>query len=353
MPEFFTSDSYAREHLALTSPPSMSNDPLVTEKSRLNYISLLETRECAWYSVPMNYANVGGNTTGDPACTGACFLNITVYRFLWQTRRLPMTSGQRFNPPNRSSYPFNAAQVQSRATAGQMFLIDDGPGLDSVAMQSSLIDQFGLVYEPYDFYITNMRGVRSSMDAGRNNTHEVPVTTVVDCTSVPFDWRASIANALPRCIAELNAKFGQWMTGLSTRNYANDIIAVAVALAPAPLPPAAPRRLMYGRGYGGLVAEEIQVIMNCNTILQNKRGTLPCPWMQGRERPAAQEPYCGSTFYIVRDTAFTLDAHIMDGVRDFDRREPSLWYQATNYVAHQSFSTCPECFQLFRMDPYA
>ena len=87
-----------------------------------------------------------------------------------------------------------------------MFLIDDGPGLDSVAMQSSLIDQFGLVYEPYDFYITNMRGVSSSMDTGRSNLDEVPATTVVDCATVPFNWRASIANALPRCVTEINSK---------------------------------------------------------------------------------------------------------------------------------------------------
>ena len=90
----------------------MSNDPVVTEKSRLNFISLLESRECAWYSVPMNYANVDGNTTGDPSCSGAsCNINITVYRFAWDRRKTEITSVQTFNPPNQSSYPFNAAQV--------------------------------------------------------------------------------------------------------------------------------------------------------------------------------------------------------------------------------------------------
>jgi hypothetical protein len=42
----------------------------------------------------------------------------------------------------------------------------------------------------------------------------------------------------------------------------------------------------------------------------------------------------------------------MDSVRDFDRREPSLWYQATNYVGHQSFSSCPQCGMLLGNDPY-
>jgi hypothetical protein len=337
----------------MTSPPSFSNNPLIIEKSRLNYISLLETRECAWFRVPMNYANVNGSTAGDPSCSGAyCFLNITVYRFSWQKRRFILASDAAFNPPNHSSYPFNAAQVRSREVGGQMFLIDDGPGLDSVAMQSSLIDQFGLVYEPYDFYITNMRGVGSSMDAGRSNLHEVPATTVVDCTTVAFDWRASIANALPRCVAETNTKFGQWMTGISTRGYANDVISVALSLDPVPVAPATPRRLLYGRGYGGLVAEEIQTIMNCNTIYQGKRASLSCSWMNRGRNTAAQEPYCGSSFFIVKDTTLTFDAHIMDGVRDFDRREPALWYQATNYVGHQAFSSCRTCSKLFEKDPY-
>jgi hypothetical protein len=302
----------------------------------------------------MNYANVGGNTIGDPSCIGtSCHLNITVYRFAWQTRKLLIASDENFNPPNRSSYPFNAAQVRSRAAGGQMFLIDDGPGLDSVAMQSSLIDQFGLVYEPYDFYITNMRGVSSSMDTGRSNLDEVPATTVVDCATVPFNWRASIANALPRCVTEINSKFGQWMTGISTRNYANDIISIALSLSPTP-PSSASRRLLYGRGYGGLVAEEIQTIMNCNTINNGNRASLPCSWMNRGRSSAADEPFCGSTFYIVKDPNLTFDAHILDGVRDFDRREPALWYQATNYVGHQSFSSCPktECFNLFANDPY-
>ena len=259
------------------------------------------------------------------------------YRFPWHSRRPLLAADASFNPPNLSSYPFSAAQVRARQAAGQMFLIDDGPGLDSVAMQSSLIDQFGLVYEPYDFYIPNMRGVGSSMDAGRVNLHEVPATTVVDCTSVAFDWRASVANSLPRCVSETNAKFGQWMTGISTRGYANDIIAIALSLDPVPPPPAAPRRLLYGRGYGGLVAEEIQTIMNCNSIYNGKRASLPCSWMNRGRASAAQEPYCGSSFFIVKDPSLTFDVHIMDGVRDFDRREPALWYHPT--FPHCNFVT--------------
>lgn len=313
-------------------------------------MSLLQTRECAWFSVPMNYVNVNGSSVGDPSCSGsACYLNITVYRFAWEKRRYDLTADNTFNPPNQGSYPFDAAKVRSRPLSGHMFLIDDGPGMDSVAMQSSLIDQFGLVYEPYDFYITNMRGVNSSMDTGRSNLHQVPATTVVDCSAAQQDWRSTIVNGLPRCVAETSVKFGQWMTGISTRSYANDIISVALSLAPVPSPPATPRRVLYGRGYGGLVAEEIQTIMNCNTIAQNKRNTLPCPWMMSQFQT---DPYCGSSFYIVNDLSFTFDAHVMDGVRDFDRREPALWYQATNYVGHQSFSSCEDCYGLFDKDPY-
>jgi hypothetical protein len=162
----------------------MSNSSAITEKSKLNYISLLKQRECAWFRVPMNYANINGSTVADPSCSGpACYLNITVYRFAWDNRSRLIASDATFNPPSQD-YPLNAAQVRSRTTVGQMFLIDDGPGLDSVSMQSSLIDQFGLVYEPYDFYITNMRGVGSSMDSGRSNLEQVPATTVVDCQSV-------------------------------------------------------------------------------------------------------------------------------------------------------------------------
>ena len=36
----------------------------------------------------------------------------------------------------------------------------------------------------------------------------------------------------------------------------------------------------------------------------------------------------GTTFYRVKDTSFTFDAFIMDGVRDFDRSEPALWCSA-------------------------
>jgi hypothetical protein len=227
----------------------MSSNPAVTEKSRSNYMSLLQTRECAWFSVPMNYVNVNGSSVGDPSCSGsACYLNITVYRFAWEKRRYALTADNTFNPPNQGSYPFDAAKVRSRQLSGHMFLIDDGPGMDSVAMQSSLIDQFGLVYEPYDFYITNMRGVNSSMDTGRSNLDQVPATTVVDCSAAQLDWRSTIVNGLPRCVAETSVKFGQWMTGISTRSYANDIISVALSLAPVPSPPATPRRLLYGRG---------------------------------------------------------------------------------------------------------
>ena len=62
--------------------------------------------------------------------------------------------------------------------------------------------QFGLVYEPYDFYIVNMRGVASSMDGGRGNLAEVPAMTVVDCN---VNVRANI-NILPRCVADTNDK---------------------------------------------------------------------------------------------------------------------------------------------------
>jgi len=193
-----------------------------------------------------------------------------------------------------------------------------------------------------------MRGVASSMDGGRGNLAEVPAMTVIDCS---LNVRSNI-NGLPRCVADTNYKFGQWMTGISTRSYANDIIAVALSLDPVPPSPSPPRRLLYGRGYGGLVAEEIQTIMNCNTIAQGNRSKLPCPWMSQSRGGGGDDPFCGTTFYRVQDTSFTFDAFIMDGVRDFDRSEPALWYEATNLVSHQSFTSCPACFKLFGVDPY-
>ena len=63
--------------------------------------------------------------------------------------------------------------------------------------------QFGLVYEPYDFYIVNMRGVASSMDGGRGNLAEVPAMTVIDCS---LNVRSNI-NGLPRCVADTNYKW--------------------------------------------------------------------------------------------------------------------------------------------------
>jgi hypothetical protein len=49
------------------------------------------------------------------------------------------------------------------------------------------------------------------------------------------------------CIQEANLKYGRWMSGITTRHYANDLLSV---LDKNPVPANASRRLVFGRGYG-------------------------------------------------------------------------------------------------------
>jgi hypothetical protein len=53
----------------------------------------------------------------------------------------------------------------------------------NASAQSLLVDQFGLVYEPLDFYVPVMRGVTSSMDANRNVASTLPLHSAVACSS--------------------------------------------------------------------------------------------------------------------------------------------------------------------------
>jgi hypothetical protein len=53
--------------------------------------------------------------------------------------------------------------------------------------------------------------------------------------------------------------YGNWMAGMTTRHYANDLLSV---LDSNPPPAPSSRRLVYGRGYGASVADEMQTILN-------------------------------------------------------------------------------------------
>jgi hypothetical protein len=240
--EFFDSTSFVLEHLMMTSPASLSADPAVLAKSRSNYEKLLGTRECAWFSVPLSYLNDGAKNVPNGACVGAiCHYNISVYRFSWMKRKDLLTQPDTFNPPNATAYPFTAGSAQQRRLGGQMMLIEDGPGRDATDMQSMLIDQFGLVYEPLDFYIPNMRGCASSMDRKRAPTVALPQQTEVACSSSLSLGDFAPDHLMP-CIQEANFKYGNWMSGMTTRQYANDLLFVLDNNAP---PAPASRRLVY------------------------------------------------------------------------------------------------------------
>jgi hypothetical protein len=342
--EFFNVKSFVLEHLTMTYPASLSPDPVAQAKSRANYEQLLRTRECAWFSVPLSYLNDGVTNVQDSACSGPyCYINITLYRFPWESRRTFLTQPANFNPPNVSNYPFDNLSARRRPLEGQMMLIEDGPGRDATDMQSMLIDQFGLVYEPLDFYLPNMRGCASTMDNNRNVSVNVPSQTTVSCSSSVslFDFTP---DHLQPCIQEANLKYGRWMSGITTRQYANDLLFV---LDSNPLPAPATRRLVYGRGYGATVADEMQTILNCNS--RRLRKSLSCPWWSGGGAGSS----CGNNYFIVRPD-FQLHAFVFDGGHDFERSDTKQLFQGVNLVGHLALQSCPSstCRQLFGKEGY-
>jgi hypothetical protein len=341
--EFFSDTSFVLEHLTMTVPPSLSKDPSILAKSRANYEKLLKSRECAWFRVPLTYLNNGVKNVADSSCTDQlCYLNITVYRFLWKDRKDFLTQSGSFNPP--SAYPFGPDDAQRRPVDGQMMLIEDGPGRDATDMQSMLIDQFGLVYEPLDFYIPNMRGCASAMDFSRS-VSGVPSQTSVSCSSSVSkrprpDWAP---DHLMPCIQEANLKYGRWMAGMSTRHYANDLLSVLDSNPPT-LP--ATRRLVYGRGYGATVADEMQTILNCNSA--RLKQSLKCSWW------SRGSSSCGSSFFIPNTVGFQVDAFVFDGAHDFEKTDAKQLFQGVNLVGHLALQGCPgsTCRSLFGKEGY-
>ena len=52
--------------------------------------------------------------------------------------------------------------------------------------------------------------------------------------------------------------------------------------------------------------------------------------------------------------SFSFTSYIIDGTRDLDKTDSSMWIQATNLVAHSALQSCPspKCRQLYNNDPY-
>jgi hypothetical protein len=336
--DFLSNSSFVLEHLMMTNPPSLSRDPSFLAKSRANYEELLKKRQCAWFSVPLTYLNNGSHNVADSSCTDQfCYLNITVYRFLWEDRKAFLTRNDSFNPPH--AYPFGPVYAKERPVDGQMMLIEDGPGRDATNMQSMLIDQFGLVYEPLDFYIPNMRGCASVMDVRRSVNGSVPSQTSVSCSSSVSKYDFSPDHLMP-CIQEANLKFGRWMAGMSTRHYANDLLSVLDSITQP-----ATRRLVYGRGYGATVADEMQTILNCHSV-KLKKG-VKCPWWSGRDGT----PSCGNSYFIP-STGFEVDAFVFDGAHDFEKTDVKQLFQGVNLVGHLALQGCSTCSSLFGKEGY-
>jgi hypothetical protein len=207
--------------------------------------------------------------------------------------------------------------------------------------------------QPYDFIIPVMRGVGSRMDSERDST--TPRSTSISCPT--FGGRGLFnINNLVDCITEAGTLYGQWTSGISTRGYANDILKIALAHEARSYPPTfVPKRLVYGRGYGGQVVNDLQHIVNCNYLAAadgRTRRQLRCAYANsffGGGLPS----YCSSpstpNTYRRLPPSFTFTSYIIDGSRDLDKSDSSMWIQATNLVAHSALQTCPssKCRQLY------
>ena len=113
--------------------------------------------------------------------------------------------------------------------------------------------------------------------------------------------------------------YGNWMAGMTTRHYANDLLSV---LDSNPPPAPSPRRLVYGRGYGASVADEMQTILNCNS----RSSRASCPWWQDSFSNAVSS--CGTSYFIPSSAGFQLDAFVFDGAHDFEKTDAKQLYQA-------------------------
>jgi hypothetical protein len=191
----------------------------------------------------------------------------------------------------------------------------------------------------------------------------VPQSTSIACPS--FGGRGLFnINNLVDCITEAGSLFGQWTSGISTRGYANDILKIALAHEAQSYASAfIPKRLVYGRGYGGQVVNDLQHIVNCNYLAGSQRQDRPrqlrCSYANARAfETFGLPPYCSSpstpnTFRRL-PPSFSFTSYIIDGTRDLDKSDSSMWIQATNLVAHSALKTCPssQCRQLYNNDPY-
>jgi hypothetical protein len=214
--------------------------------------------------------------------------------------------------------------------------------------------------QPYDFIIPVMRGVGSRMDTERTST--IPRSTSIVCPT--FGGRGLFnINNLVDCIVEAGSLFGQWTSGISTRGYANDILKILLAHEVQKYPTTfTPKRVLYGRGYGGQVINDLQHIVNCNYLFSadpRARRQLKCPYAnQFIQFGGGLPSYCSSpstpnTFRRL-PSSFSFTSHIIDGTRDLDKSDSSMWIQATNLVAHSALQSCPssKCRQLYNNDPY-
>jgi hypothetical protein len=211
--------------------------------------------------------------------------------------------------------------------------------------------------QPYDFIIPVMRGVGSRMDSDRESL--VPHSTTVACPT--FGGRGLFnINNLVDCIAEAGNLFGQWTSGISTRGYANDILKIILAHEAQSNYIGVPKRMVYGRGYGGQVVNDLQHIVNCNylAVPDRQRRQLRCPYANSNQFGGGLPSYCSSpstvnTFRRL-PASFSFTSYIIDGTRDLDKSDSSMWIQATNLVAHSALQSCPssKCRQLYNNDPY-
>ena len=148
--------------------------------------------------------------------------------------------------------------------------------------------------QPYDFIIPVMRGVASRMDSERSAA--VPSSTSIVCPS--FGGRGLFnINNLVDCITEAGNLFGQWTSGISTRGYANDILKTVLAHEAQAYPSTfTPKRLVYGRGYGGQVVNDLQHIVNCNYMAGGGRFGRPlrCAYANAFSFGGNLPAYCSS-----------------------------------------------------------
>ncbi len=202
-----------------------------------------------------------------------------------------------------------------------------------------------------------MRGVGSRMDSDREAT--TPRSTSISCPT--FGGRGLFnINNLVDCITEAGTLHGQWTSGISTRGYANDILKIVLAHEVQAYPSTfATKRLVYGRGYGGQVVNDLQHIVNCNYLAASdgrNRRQLRCSYANSFF--GGLPSYCSSpstpNTYRRLPPSFSFTSYIIDGSRDLDKSDSSMWIQATNLVAHSALQTCPssKCRQLYNNDPY-